>query len=538
MKSARLYRLAPLVALILALVGCSDGGSGGGGAGADAPGEPVTVRINQGSDVLSMDPYLQHESPTMCVLRNVFDTLTDYDRRIELQPCLAESWTNDGDRVWTFKLKEGVTFHGGQPFTAEDAAFSLDRALNWEKSRTRSEIQTIEAVEAIDPLTLRITTRLPDAILPLRLASVLIMDQESTEQALAEHGEAWLASHANGTGAYRVAEWIKDAQCVLERFDGYWGEPPVVERLVFIPTSQDATRMVNLQRGGVDLVVNVPPTQVKQVEALPGYRTIKSPSLRLIYLGLDVGRDESPRIPGSPPNPLKDARVRQAIMKSIDNKAIVESIMGGNAEPIDQLLPPGVTGHDPSIQLERPDYEEARRLLAEAGYPDGFTVRLDGPNDRYVNDARIISAVAQELARCGIQVEPNAVPKARFFSEEQQGNCSFFLIGWSNTNGDGQGTFDHLLHTPDPENNLGVANASTNYSNPRLDEICRQATVEFDPARREALLREANRLAIADLPHIPLHLQMDIYAIADRLDWTPRRDTQVRGVDIRLAAAP
>ena len=526
-----------IIVTILLLAGCSaptDESTTSKIATTEKPSAQSTVRVSQGSDVISLDPYFKNESPTFCVLRNVYESLTDYDDNIQLTPGLAESWENQGENVWVFKLREGVSFHEGEPFTADDVVFSIRRAIDWPMSRFKSNIPTIDTVEAMDDHSVRITTRIPDAILPLRLASILIMDREWSEKAIAEHGHEWLATHANGTGPYRMEEWIKDTRCVLARNTAFREGAPTVERMEFIPTSNDATRMVMLQRGDIDIMVNGPPTNVALAERQAGYRVLKSPSLRLIYLGLDSGREKTPGIKASPPNPLADVRVRRAIMKSIDNRLIVKTIMGGNAEPADQLLPPGVTGYDASIELERPDYDGGRALLTEAGWPDGFTVALDGPNDRYVNDARIISAVAQELARIGITVEANAVPKSSFFAKDEQGGCSFFLIGWANTDGDGMGTFDHLLHTWDAEKGLGVGNTSTKYSNARIDEICELASREFDPARREALIQEANRIAMGDLVHIPLHFQMDIYAVSDRVVWTPRRDTQVRGVDIAI----
>lgn len=500
----------------------------------EGSGDSTTVRVSQGSDLLSLDPYYKLESPSFSIQRNIFDPLTDFDENIKLEPALAESWELIEPTEWRFNLRRGVSFHEGQPFTAADAVFSLRRALDWPQSRVSSEIQTVDQVEAIDDYTLRITTRIPDAILPLRLASILILDRESVEPAIQEHGDAWLATHANGTGPYRVEEWRKDERCALVAHRQHWGGRPQVERLEFIPTSNDSTRMTAFQQGQYDIMVNVPPRFVETASAQRGFTIIKQPSLRLIYLGLDVGRDQTPGIEGSPPNPLKDSRVRRAMALAIDNRLIVQTIMGGNAAPADQLMPEGVVGHDPGITLSRPNRDAARQLLSEAGYGDGFKVRLDGPNDRYVNDAQIMQAVATQLAQVGIEVQVTAVPKARFFSMEEQAECSFFLIGWANTNGDGSHTFDHLLHTADPERNLGVANSSTNYSNPQLDELTEEASREFDPAERELLLQQAHRLAMEDLPHIPLHFQMDIYAVSDRLEWRPRRDTEVRGIDIRL----
>lgn len=526
-----MFALAPL-----ALLACS--------GGQDAPKKfsasavaPDTLRISQGSDIISLDPYYKLESPSFSIQRNIFDPLTDTDAHNKLVPGLAESWRNVDPTHWEFKLRRGVTFHEGQPFTATDAVFSLRRAVEWPQSRLRSEIPTIKKVEAADPYTLRIETSAPDATLPLRLASILILNQASAEPAIRQHGDDWLATHANGTGPYRVKRWRKDEVCLLEASPNYWGEKPQVRSMAFIPTSNDASRMASLSRGEYDLMVNVPPRYAKMAERIKGLRLVKKPSLRLIYLGLDCGRDKSPGVPGSPPNPLKDLRVRQALAMAIDNRLIVAKIMGGNAVPADQLQPEGVTGYDPAIKLERPNYEKARKLLAEAGYPNGFQLRLDGTNDRYVNDSAILQAVANLLARIGVEVQVNALPKAIFFTQEERNECSFFLIGWANTNGDGAGTFDHLLHTLTPGGAYGVANNSTQYSNPELDKLSEAAAREFDPQKRNELLKQANRLAMRDLVHIPLHFQMDIYAVSDRIEWSPRMETQVRGVDVKWKAA-
>jgi peptide/nickel transport system substrate-binding protein len=504
----------------------------GAAAGDDA------MRISQGSDLLSLDPYYKLESPTLSVQRNIFEPLTDYNgQTFELEPVLAESWKNTDATHWVFTLRHGVKFHEGQPFTAADVVFSMRRALEWANSRVASEIQTVKAVTAQDDFTVTVETAVPDAILPRRLASILILDKESAEPAIAKDGDAWLATHANGTGPYKLEKWSKDNPCILVANAGWWGPAPDVKRIIFDPTPVDTTRMAALKRGEFDLMLNVPPRYVGQAEALSNYRIVRQPGMRLIYLGLDCARDKSPGVPASPPSPLKDARVRRAMYLAIDNQLICKTIMGGNAEPTDQLFPAGVLGYLQDFRAPaRPNLEEAKRLLTEAGFAQGFKVRLDGPNDRYVNDAQIMQAVAAQLARVGIQVEVNARPKAQFFADEEKGNCSFFLIGWANTNGDGFGTFDHLLHTPDATRRLGVANTSVGYSSKQVDALCEQAAQEFDHAKRVALLEEAHRLALNDLPHIPLHIQSDIYAISSRLAYTPRRDNHIHCVDFKWAA--
>ena len=496
------------------------------------------VRISQGSDLLTCDPYQILESPTWTIQRNIFDPLTDVDGDMQLGPCLAERWEHVDELTWVFHLRQGVTFQNGNPFTADDALYSLNRAKTWERSRVKSEIETVVNVEAPDAATLRITTAVPDAILPLRLAQVLILDRETCEPAIAEHGDEWLATQANGTGAYRLAEWERDSHLTLEANENFWGGAPGVKVLEFVPISNNATRMAALQRGELDLMIDLPTAFVEQARAIPGVRVVQEPGLRLIYLGLDCGREQTPGYAAGP-NPLRDKRVREAIMLGIDNRAIVSTTMNGMAAPADQLVPEGMIGFDPAIQLTRPDYARAKALLAEAGFAQGFTIRLDGPNDRYVNDAKIMQSVAQELARIGITVEVNAQPKSRFFAEEAAGNCSFFLLGWTNANGDGIGTFDHLLRTFDAVRGYGASNRSTNYSNAELDRLCAESSSTFDPARRNALIQQANRIAVEDYVHIPLHFQMDIYAVSDRLKFEPRRDTHVEGKTLSwIAAAP
>lgn len=490
------------------------------------------IRISQGSDLLTCDPYQILESPSWTIQRNIFDPLTDVDGEMQLKPCLAESWEHTDPLTWVFRLRQGVTFQNGNPFTSDDALYSLERAKHWERSRVKSEIETIVKVEAPDAATLRITTAQPDAILPLRLAQVLMLDRETCEPAIAEHGDEWLANNANGTGAYRLAAWERDSLLRLEAFPQHWDGEPQAKALEFLPISNAATRMAALQRGELDLLIDLPTAFVEQARAIPGLHVVQQPGLRLIYLGLDCGREQTPGFTGGK-NPLLDKRVREAILLGIDNRAIVQTTMNGMAEPADQLIPQGMVGYDPAITLTRPDYDRAKALLAEAGYAQGFTIRLDGPNDRYVNDAKIMQSVAQELARIGITVTVNAQPKSRFFAEEIAGNCSFFLLGWTNANGDGIGTFDHLLRTFDPVRGFGASNRSTNYSNAGLDAACEASSSEFDPAKRNALIQRANRIATEDFVHIPLHFQMDIYAVSDKLDFKPRRDTHVHGRDLK-----
>ncbi|MCH8333739.1 ABC transporter substrate-binding protein [Candidatus Sumerlaeota bacterium] len=534
-RPARIARIAApgLLALTMFISGC--GGDGTKTGGATDSGVRV-LRISQGSDVLTMDPYAKNESPTYGVLVNIFEPLTDVSADMKIVPGLAESWRNIGPTVWEFKLRRGVKFHNGRTFDAEDVQYSLERARDWPLSRVKAEAATVKSLTLLDPYTVLIETTVPDAILPTRLTTILMLDKQTSEEGLAEDGDAWLATHPIGTGPYKLEkpeDWVRDAQCILTANEEYWKGAPQVKKLNYLATSNDATRIVDFLDGRIDVLAYVPVRDIERVKATPGFRVITNPSLRLIYLGLDSTRDDSPGIPGAPPNPLKDLRIRQAMYAAINEDLIVEKIMNGQAVAAGQLFPDSIVGYDDSIVREPYDLDKAKALMEEAGYADGFDITLETPNNRYVNDDEIAQAIAGQLARIDIRVRVNARPKDVFFKDEEQGFFSFFLIGWTNPNGDGYGTFDHLLHTPDAEKNLGSANLSTNYSNLKVDELTEAAMSEFDPAAREKLLQEAVRIVMHDLPHIPLHYQMDIYAVSDDVKWTPRRDTQIRGVDVR-----
>lgn len=507
----------------------------GGSTGTAAPAARTdleTIVLSQPSDALTLDPYDENESPTFAVLANIFNALVDTDSDLQLIPSLAESWTQPSDTVWEFRLRPGVVFHSGDAFTADDVAFSLDRAINWTGSEVKADVMTIARTEVIDDHTVRIHTRGPDPILLNRLTGILMMDRESTEAAVAEHGDGWTVEHPNGTGPYRLVSWRREEAIDLEAFPRFWGGEPDIQHVRFRPITNDATRIAALLAGDVHLITDVPVRDTGRIENSPTLQLIRNPSLRLIYLGMDCGREQTPGVPGSPPNPFMDQRVRRAIYLAIDEEQIAEHVMNGFAVPAGQLVPDAVFGFDPSITRPAHDLEEARRLLTEAGYPDGFSCTLDAPNNRYVNDERIATAIASQLARVRIIVSVAARPKTVFFEDEQQGRSSFFLIGWSNSNGDASGTFEYLLHTNTPERNLGSSNNSSHYSNPELDAAIQAAAVEIDRDERRRLLQRCMQIAMQDLPHIPLHYQVDLFAAVRGLDWQPRRDTRLQAFEM------
>ncbi|MBN1478211.1 ABC transporter substrate-binding protein [Candidatus Sumerlaeota bacterium] len=540
MHALRSLTLAMLA--LATLVACGGGESpapapspapeGGEEAVAPPSAAPLALILSQRGDALTLDPYDENETPTFSILSNIFDAIVDFDPDLQIAPGLATSWERVDDLTWDFQLREGVAFHSGDAFTADDVVFSFDRAQHWEESEAVGDILTIASVEAIDEHTVRFHTHQPDPILLRRVAQILIMDKESTEQAIEEHGVTWLVEHPNGTGPYRFVEWIREDHLTLEAFGG-WRGTPTIERVIFRPISNDPTRLAALLAGDVHLITDVPVRDTDRIEGQPNLRLHRRPSLRLIYLGLDCGRDESPGLPDSPPNPLRDHRVREAIHLAIDEEAIVANTMNGFAEPAGQLVPPTVFGYNPAITRPAHNPERAMELLAEAGFPDGFRIRLDAPNNRYVNDHRIAQAIASQLARVGITVEVSARPKAIFFEDEELGECSMFLIGWSNSNGDVAGTFEFLLHTPDEARGLGSANSSNNYSNPELDALIEEAARTVDEGQRLEVLHRAMALVMEDLPQIPLHFQVDLYAAVSELDWTPRQDCRLRVMEMR-----
>ncbi len=502
-----------------------------------APAAAKTFKWAFQGDVQSLDPHGLNETFTLGYLGNVYEGLTRYDRDLQLIPGLATSWENLTPTTWRFNLREGVSFHNGNPFTAEDVVFSWQRSLT-PGSDMKGYGARIADIEVVDDHEIIITTPAPNPILPRELVQLYIMDKEwseangATEATSPQAGDetaTYAAQNANGTGPFIVVERQADVKSVFERNENYWDPdiPTNVTDIEFTPISQAATRVAALISGQVDLVYPVPVQDWGRLEEAEGVEPLTGPEARTIFLGMDQWRDELLYSSVEGTNPLQDARVREAMTLAISLDAINEKIMRGAATPTGLLIAPQINGFNPDLNTPAPyDPERAKALLAEAGYPDGFELGMDCPNNRYVNDERICQAVASFLARVGIEVDLNAQPKSKYFAKvsPQNGNdTSFYLLGWTPGTIDAHNPLFNLLSTFDTEKNTGQFNYGR-YSNARIDEITGMVEAETDQAKRQALIDEAFTIMREEFAYIPLHQQPLSWGIRSGLEVAQRPD--------------
>jgi peptide/nickel transport system substrate-binding protein len=471
----------------------------------------------------------------------VFDRLVGLDAQSRPIPGLAAEWRAVEPNLWEFKLRPGVRFHNGSEFTADDVAFTLERVPNVPNSPTSFAIYTrpIRTVEVVDPLTVRMRTEGPHPLLPLDMTHIRVLDRETHGGAATEDFNSGRA--AVGTGPYRVLSHRNGDRIEFERNDGYWGDKPAYARVTYRMITNDASRTAALLAGDVDLIDQVATSDLSRLRSDGRVALSEVTGLRIIYLSLDHLRtDASPFATDNdgkplPRNPLKDVRVRRALSLAIDRPAIVERVMEGAATPAGQFFPPGVFSYVPELTPPRPDPDAARRLLAEAGFPQGFRLTLHGPNDRYINDSRIVQAVGQMWTRAGVRTAVEAQPWSTFVARAGRQEFSAFLIGWGSSP-EGSHPLRNLVATWDRERGWGASNRGR-YSNPEIDRMIEAAMQELDDAKREKILQDAQRRAFEDVAIIPLHIQTNIWAMRRGVQHTARVDELTRAQDARPAAA-
>ncbi|MBS9719567.1 ABC transporter substrate-binding protein [Tianweitania sp. BSSL-BM11] len=488
-------------------------------------------------DVQSLDPHGLNETFTLGFLGNVYEGLTTYDAKLELQPLLATEWENTDPTHWRFKLRENVTFHNGNPFTADDVIFSWNRGKT-PGSDMKGYSAKISDIKKVDDHTIEVTTPTPNAILPRDLTLFYIMDKEWSEENKA--GEAtspkdangassFAASHENGTGPFIVVSRQPDVKTTFKLYDGYWNKElkSNVTDVVFTPISEDATRTAALLSGNLDMVYPVPIQDWPRLEGAQGVKVLNAPDVRTVFLGMDQFRDELLYSSVKGKNPLKDKRVREAMAHAIDLGAINQKVMRGAANPTGLLIGPQVNGYNE--ELGKPydyDADAAKKLLADAGYPDGFELGMDCPNNRYVNDELICRAVATYLARIGIKIELNAQPKSTYFAKvsPQSGNdTSFYMLGWTPTTVDADNALFNLVHSFGKESGAGQFNYG-HYSNPEIDGLITQIQNETDQAKRQDLINQAFKLLKDDVGYLPVHQQPLSWGVRDTVEVQQRAD--------------
>jgi peptide/nickel transport system substrate-binding protein len=467
-------------------------------------------------DILGLDPHANNEGPTNTMKGNIYGRLVHRKPDLSLEPDLATGWERTSDTVWRFKLRSGVVFHNGNACNADDVVYACKRQTQ-ESSEMSFALASVEDIRKIDDMTVEIVTKGPDPILLLNMPNFYIVDQEFMEQNNAFEvvrgaGKTNFANlNANGTGPYRIVEWVQDNRVVLEPFDNYWGKGQVdgnVTKAIFTPIPNNATRVAALLSGEIDLMYPVPLQDIPRLEGDPNVKVLQGPELRTIFLGFDQWRDEALDLPGSGKNPFKDVRVRKAFAHAIDTKAIQRVVMRGASTPTGLMIAPGINGFQDNMNTPyKFDPETSKKLLAEAGYAEGFPLTFDCPNDRYVNDEAICTAVVPMLERVGIKVTLNAQTKSLHFNKIGQAegnNTSFYMLGWTPGSYDAYNPLQNLM-TLD-----GTGQGAWNcgrYNNAEVEALTDQIAVTVDEAKRNELIRTAFKIHQDDVGHIPLHQQ-------------------------------
>ena len=475
--------------------------------------QAATLRIANQGDALSMDPHSLNESLQLTVTGNVFEPLVTRGKDYKLTAALATSWKQTSPTVWRFNLRKGVQFHDGTPFTADDVIFSYERAKG-DGSDMKSYVGQIKEIKKIDDHTLDFVTNAPFPILPELFTGWLIMSKkwcetnQATKPVDRRKGIENAASfRANGTGPFRVRERQPNVRTVFSRNGNYWGKVDGnVDEVVFNVIGNDATRVAALLSGEIDVIEPVPVQDVDRIKADSKLQVLQGPELRIIFLGMDQKRDELQFSSVKGKNPFKDKRVRQAFYQAIDVDGIKRTVMRGASTPSALMLPPQVNGYAPDLAKRLPfDPEASKKLLAEAGYPNGFEVKLNCPNDRYVNDAAICQAVAANLAKVGVKINLEAETKGTYFPKILRRDTSFYMLGWTASTVDAHNVLYPILSSPG-DGGRGQFNLGS-YSNAKVDELTTAVGSETDVKKRNEMIREAMKIHQDEIGHIPLHQQ-------------------------------
>ena len=486
------------------------------------------LKIAVAADVTSIDPHFFNLFPNNNIAEHIFDKLVQMDPDSRMIPGIATSWKTIDDKTWEFKLRKGVKFHDGSELTAEDVVFSIDRVPLVPNSPGPFSAYTkaIVAKEIVDPYTIRFKYAAPYPLAPNDLSTIYIVSKKVAANASTEDFNSGKA--AIGSGRYKLVRYVNGERIDLVRNDSYWGDKPAYEKVQFKIIKNEPARMAALLSGDVDAIEQPPTADIARLKTDPKFTLTSKISHRVIYFNFDHLNRVSPFITakdGKPldKNPLLDVRVRRAISKAINRPAIAERVMEGQAIPSGQLVSEKLFGHNPALKAEVYDPEGAKKLLAEAGYPNGFNLTIHGPSGRYVNDEKIVQAVAQMLTRVGIVSKVETAPMGPYSARASKQEFSFHMVGWGASTGEASSPLRSLLATYNRGKGLGAVNWGR-YSNPKVDYLIEQALQQVDDENRAIMLQEATKLAMQDLGIMPIHFQFTIWATKKGVTYAPRTD--------------
>ncbi len=489
------------------------------------PASAKSFRFANQGDALSMDPHSLNESLQLNFTGNIYEPLVGRGKKLELVPALATEWKQTAPTVWRFNLRKGVSFHDGTPFSADDVIFSYERAKG-DGSDVKTYVQEIAEIRKVDSHTIDIVTKAPFPILPDVISLWYIMSKKWCEENRATQPvdrrkgiENAASFRANGTGPFRLRAREPSVRTTLVRNGNYWDKKieTNIDEAIFTPIGNASTRVAALLSGEIDMMEPVPVQDIPRINGNPNLKVLQGPELRTIFLGMDQAREELQFSSVKGKNPFKDRRVRQAFYQAIDINAIQKVVMRGASTPTALMIAPGIKGFPVELNKRLPyDPDGARKLLGDAGYPNGFEVGMNCPNDRYVNDEEICKAVATMLAKIGVKVNLTAETKATYFPKILRRDTSFYLLGWTPGTYDSHNPLNALMSTP-ATGGRGQFNLGS-YSNKRVDELTAAIASETDAAKRSAMIHEAMKIHQDDIGHLPLHQQALAWAMKKNVD--------------------
>lgn len=487
-------------------------------------------------DAQSLDPYSLNETFTLGFMGNIYEGLIRRGPELDIQPGLAERWEIVEPTKWRFYLREGVKFHNGNDFTADDVLFSAERVVK-DGSDLKTRLAGVKDIVKVDDYTVDFITETPNPILHYEWATWYIMDKEWSEANGAEAPtdvtggtENFATRNANGTGPFMIQSRETDVRTVLVPFDGWWNDANKKHNLtevIFTPIGSDATRVAALLSGEIDMMYPVPVQDMARIDGDANTEVLAGPELRTIFLGMDQERDELlySNIKGK--NPFKDIRVREAFYRAIDVDLIKAKVMRGLSTPSAIMISPFLFEYSDEFTRLETDIDQAKALMADAGYADGFEVTMDCPNNRYVNDEAICQAVVAMLARINVKVNLLAQPKAQYFAKvlAPKRDTSFYLLGWTPGSFDSWNVMFNIIGTPEADSGRGKFNLG-GYSSPEFDALTDQVLSETDADKRNAMIRDAFTILHNDRGYIPLHQQGLAWGTRSNVSLEQRADNQ------------
>jgi peptide/nickel transport system substrate-binding protein len=501
------------------------------GGAALVPVQATTLRWAAQNDILTLDPHSQNHATTNAILMHAYEGLTRYSSKYEVEPALATKWTYISPTQVRFELRKGVKFHDGSPFTADDVVFTFGR-IKQPQGTMQIYVTGINEVKKVDDHTVDLILAAPNPILlrniiDFRMMSKIWSEKNRTTnvQDYKAKEENFASRNVNGTGAYQILGWVPDQRITMKVNPNWWDKASLgnVTDVVYTPIKSDSTRVAALLAGDVDMLTDLPTQDVAKLRQDPKLKIVDGPEVRTIYIALDQGSDELKYSNVKGKNPFKDKRVREALSVAIDRETIKRNIMRGLSIPAAVMVAPGVNGNTPDIDTpSKPDPERAKKLLAEAGYPDGFEFQLNCPNNRYVNDEEICQALLSMWARIGIKNKLIAEPMAQHSLKFQNFDTSAYMLGWGVATYDAQYTLQSLVRTK-----TTGADGNFNFnkiSDPKIDQLVDAMKTEIDVAKRNAMIREALVRTRDEYLLLPLHHQMRPWAMKAGVSTVHRSD--------------